>query len=88
MKKNRQFYTVCNPTVENERTGNVCINISDLTKFDKDFLYKCDGEEIILKKEWVRDNLKSIWVKKEDIYGTERRFPIYILKVQDILNAA
>lgn len=89
--KTKQFYLVSNPTIKNECTGNVCIAIKDLLKFDKDFLFEqeIDGikYEKVLKKEWVRDNAKFIKSKKEDpktLKETYRMF--YLLKIEDILK--
>lgn len=88
MKKN--FYTVCNPTESNVRTGNVCVNIDDVAKFNKDFRFKynIDGVnyDFILKKEWVRDNIKGLWGRGERKDGSKYSFNFYVLKINDILN--
>lgn len=89
MKKIKNFYKVCNPTETNKRTGNVCVNINDVAKFNKDFRfsYNVDGKDydLILKKEWVRDNLKGLWGRGIRKDGSEYAYNFYVLRINDIL---
>lgn len=92
MKKNNTYYTICNPLEKNVGTGNVTFNINDLAKFDKDFLFnqEVDGVKYnkVVSKEWVRDNMKPMYLytKPNETTGRRSVFPFYILKTQEIIN--
>ena len=82
---NHQYFTICNTTVKNENTGNVCVNINDVTKQTKDFIYKNGDNNIILDKRWVLNHIKPMYGWKDNNDGTKIRFMFYILQIKDIL---
>lgn len=84
-KNNRKYFTVCNATAKNEHTGNVCVNINDVTKQTKDFLYKDDDNEIVLDKRWVLNHVKPMYGWRTNKDGSETMFMFYVLKIKDIL---
>lgn len=87
MKKNyRKYFTVCNATSKNENTGNVCVNINEVTRQTKDFLYKNGDDEIVLDKRWVLDHVKPMYGWRDNNDGTKTRFMFYVLKIKDILT--
>jgi len=84
-KNNRKYFTVCNATVKNENTGNVCVNINEVTRQTKDFLYKDGDDEIVLDKRWVLDHVKPMYGWRDNNDGTKTRFMFYVLHIKDIL---
>ena len=87
------YYHICNPRMENEDTGNVCFNINDLVKFDKDFLFSqpVDGiiYTVVLPKEWVRDHMIPFYAyRKTNEYSMKSggMYVFYILKIEEILK--
>jgi hypothetical protein len=91
--KHSDYYHICNPREYNENTGNVCFNINDLVKFDKDFLFNqtVDGVmyTIVLPKEWVRDHMIPFYAyRKTNEYSIKSggMYVFYILKVEEILK--
>lgn len=85
-RKYRKYFTICNPTVKNENTGNVCVNINEVTRQTKDFLYKDGDNEIVLDKRWVLNHVKPMYSWRENNDGTKTRFMFYVLKIKDILT--
>ena len=87
MKKNyRKYFTVCKATAKNENTGNVCVNINEVTRQTKDFLYKDGDNEIVLDKRWVLNHVKPMYGWRTNKDGSETRFMFYVLKIKDILT--
>ena len=86
MAKQKNFYSVCNPTTVNENTGNLCVNINEVLKQDKDFLYKDGDDETVLNKRWVLDHVKPMYGWRENNDGTKTRFMFYVLQLKDIVN--
>lgn len=90
--KRNQYYSINNPTEKNYGTGNVCFDINQLAKFDKDFLFHqvIDGVEYIkvLPKEWVRDHMLPMYGtrKSNNPLIPDTKYVFYILKVEEILN--
>jgi len=84
-KNNRKYFTVCNATVKNENTGNVCVNINEVMRQTKDFLYKNGDNEIVLDKRWVLNHVKPMYGWRENNNGTKTRFRFYALQIKDIL---
>ena len=88
-----EYYRICIPREENKHTGNVCFNINDLVKFDKDFLFSqpVDGTmyTIVLQKEWVREHMIPFYARcytnKRSIKRSGIRL-FHILKVEEILK--
>lgn len=85
-KNNRKYFTVCNPSINNENTGNVCVNINDVLKQTKDFLYVDGDDEIVLDKRWVLDHVKPMFGWRDNNDGTKTRFMFYVLQLKDIIN--
>lgn len=89
---NNKYYTISHPLERNLGTGNVCFNINQLAKFDKDFLFHqtIDGVEYIkvLPKEWVRDHMLPMYGtrKSHNPLFSYSKYVFYILKVEEILN--
>lgn len=90
--KNNPYYSISHPTEKNYNTGNVCFDINQLAKFDKDFLFHqvVDGVEYIkvLPKEWVRDHMLPMCGthKSDNPLIPDTKYVFYILKVEEILN--
>lgn len=91
--KHSDYYHICNPLDRNSGTGNVCFNINDLTKFDKDFLFDQEVNSvrytIVLPKEWVRDHMLPMYVQRRVNEYTNRVgniYVFYILKIEEILK--
>lgn len=86
-----QYYKLCTPREKNKNTGNISVNINDLANFDKDFLFDqiVNGEHIVkvINKQYVREHLITLYVKKERTNGTTYRVPFYAITVADILAA-
>lgn len=86
--RKRLYYVVSNPTLKNIHTGNVCVSITELLKFDKDFLFdQMIGDKrytIVLTKEWVRDNATFVRKKADTLKNTYKCF--YLLSIKDIIN--
>ncbi len=92
-KKNAPYYLICTPQKKNVGTGNVCFNVNDLTKFDKDFLFdqEVDGVKYnkVVSKEWVRDHMLPMYAYHKPNEETGRKggvYPFYVLKIQEIIN--
>jgi hypothetical protein len=85
-KNNRKYFTVCNATAKNENTGNVCVNINEVTRQTKDFLYMDGDNEIVLDKRWVLNHVKPMYGWRENNDGTKTRFMFYVLQIKDILT--
>lgn len=92
MKKSaKPYYTICVPTNKNVATGNVCVNLNDVLKHDKDFLFEQEVDGIqyskVLPKEWVLKNMHAMHATKinEDT-GKRTVFPFYVLKIESILS--
>ena len=81
-----KYYKISNPLPENEHTGNVCVNINDVLRFDKDFLFLHKGQEYIVSKEWVKDNIRTLRFTKENENGTRYLCTIYVVRTEDILT--
>lgn len=81
-----KYYKISNALPENEHTGNVCVNLNDVLRYDKDFIFLYEGKEYIVTKDWVKNNINTINFMKEREDGTKYRCMIYVLKVQDILE--
>ena len=91
--RNGKYYAISIPLDRNAGTGNVCFNINDLVKFDRDFLFEQEVDGVkyskVLEKEWVRDHMLPICVHRKADEKTGKPGPIinfYILKVEEILN--
>ena len=90
--KHTDYYRIYNQSDKNRDSGNVCFNINDLTKFDKDFLFHqiIDGVEYIkvLPKEWVRDHMLPMYGTRKSYnpLTPDTKYVFYILKVEEILN--
>lgn len=80
-----KYYKISNPLPENEHTGNVCVNINDVLRFDKDFLFLHEGREYIVSKEWVKDNIKTLRFTKENENGTRYLCTIYVVRTEELL---
>lgn len=90
-KSERKYYNISSPTEKNSRTGNVCVSISDVTKFDKDFLFNQEVDdihyEIILPKEWIIKHMRMFIKKHRYENPKDDKFSyFYMLKISDILN--
>ena len=89
---NNRYYAINHPLEKNLGTGNVCFDINQLAKFDKDFLFHQTINDVeyikVLPKEWVRDHMLPMFAtrKAETPYGTDTKYVFYILKVEEILN--
>ena len=87
-----EYYRICIPREENKHTGNVCFNINDLVKFDKDFLFSqpVDGTmyTIVLSKEWVREHMIPFYARRRYKHSIKRGeiYIFHVLKVEEILN--
>ena len=87
-----EYYRICIPREENKHTGNVCFNINDLVKFDKDFLFSqpVDGTmyTIVLSKEWVREHMIPFYARRRYKRSIKRGeiYIFHVLKVEEILN--
>ena len=89
-----KYYSISIPLDRNANTGNVCFNIHDLAKFDRDFLFEQEVDGVmyskVIEKEWVRDHMIPMCVRRKSDNpdkgkpGTLINF--YILKVEEILN--
>lgn len=91
MKKTVDFYAICTPLERNKHTGNVCVNMSELSRFDRDFIFDQTVHGVkynkILPKEWVRDHVFSMTCrKKNEITGKTRFITFYALKTDAILG--
>lgn len=90
--KRNQYYSINQPTEKNYGTGNVCFDINQLAKFDKDFLFHqtIDNVEYIkvLPKEWVRDHMLPMYGtrKSNNPLIPDTKYMFYILKIEEILN--
>lgn len=92
MKKSaKPYYTVCVPTDKNVATGNVCVNLNDVLKHDKDFLFEQEVNGVqyskVLPKEWVLKNIHVMHATKinEDT-GKRTKYPFCVLKIESILS--
>lgn len=87
----RKYYNISSPTIKNSRTGNVCVSIRDVKKFDKDFLFIQEVDnihyEIVLPKEWVVKHMR-LFVKRHRYENPkDDKFSyFYMLKISDILK--
>lgn len=90
MRKNKKLYTICKPTKSNEKSGNFCISLHDIMKFDKDFLFEqtINNKKIskIISKEYVKDNMKMYYCTKYDEYGNRTCFPFAMISLDAILK--
>lgn len=91
--KHTDYYHICNPLDRNANSGNVCFNINDLTKFDKDFLFdqEVNGVRytIVLPKEWVRVHMLPMYTTRRTNSFSNKMgnvYVFYILKVEEILK--
>lgn len=90
-KKNFKYYRVCTPNERNVGSGNFCINLTELAKYDKDFIFDQNVEGVqynkVLSKEWVKDNLHTMYkhVVDEET-GKTRTIPFYAIRLEDIEN--
>lgn len=91
--KHTDYYRIYNQSDKNRDSGNVCFNINDLTKFDKDFLFdqEVNGVKytIVLSKEWVRAHMLPIYVQRKFTECANRMgnvYVFYILKIEEILK--
>lgn len=91
--KHSDYYRICIPREKNKNTGNVCFNINDLAKFDKDFLFSQPVGGImytvVLPKEWVREHMIPLYVRRETKKCTIKCggiYTFYVLKVHEILT--
>ena len=85
MKKNNLYFRVCNATAKNENTGNVCVNVNEVIRQTKDFVYTNGDNEIVLDKRWVLNHVKPMYSWRDNNDGTKTRFMFYVLKIKDIL---
>lgn len=90
-KSERKYYNISSPTLKNSKTGNVCVSITDVTKFNKDFLFNQEVDnihyEFVIPKEWVVKHMK-LFVKKHRYENPkDDKFSyFYMLKISDILK--
>lgn len=90
-KSERKYYNIYSPTLKNSKTGNVCVSITAVTKFNKDFLFNQEVDnihyEFVIPKEWVVKHMK-LFVKKHRYENPkDDKFSyFYMLKISDILN--
>ena len=85
MKKNNRYFRVCNATAKNENTGNVCVNVNEVIRQTKDFVYTNGDNEIVLDKRWVLNHVKPMYSWRDNNDGTKTRFMFYVLQIKDIL---
>lgn len=90
-KSKRTYYTICQPTEKNIATGNACVNINDVAKFDKDFLFEQEVKGVhyskVIPKEWVLKNVRTLHaVNVNEKTGKCSVFPFYVLKIESILS--
>ena len=92
MKKQKKYYLINTPRTENKHTGNFCISISALQKFDRDFLFNqtINNRTIskVIPKEYVKDHIFWLHTNKEDIVTGEKfKFYFPVISYNDIMNA-
>jgi hypothetical protein len=85
MKKNNRYFRVCNATAKNENTGNVCVNVNEVIRQTKDFVYTNGDNEIVLDKRWVLNHVKPMYSWRDNNDGTKTRYMFYVLQIKDIL---
>lgn len=85
MKKNNRYFRVCNATAKNENTGNVCVNVNEVIRQTKDFVYTNGDNEIVLDKRWVLNHVKPMYSWRDNNNGTKTRYMFYVLQIKDIL---
>ena len=91
---NGKYYAISNPTPNNEKTGNFCVNPKFYLAFDKDFLFEWINpktnvkETKVLNRRYVIDHCKPCYIYKEaDLsIGKEFRGMCYLISYKDILN--
>ena len=89
---NNKYYAINHPLEKNLGTGNVCFDINQLARFDKDFLFHQTIDDVeyikVLPKEWVRDHMLPMYGTRKSTHPLtpDTKYVFYILKVEEILN--
>ena len=90
--KTDKYYIIAHPYEVNIHTGNACVTISNVIKYDKNFIFEYLDENdkiktILISKRHVLDN---IFPCRKNIYDDEgnllnRKF-FYMIKIKDIFD--